>query len=228
MKPAFNKKADSKNAAPPRFLFQKFLWNFSFPLAFLSFLGVLGYAFFTEVTMTEPGDVAPFSATLTNETPTTAGFEALPIDQPNRTARELAEWLNTAIPEILSLSGAQYDQQIADVKKYFTEDGYAQFTGYVGEAGLYPALTAGDLRISAYVDSAPLLLNDGTVGGVYRWLYDVPVTMSYLPRTATEYTVQTNAQVRQVTVRLQLGRIDKPDEPEAVRIESWAVSARRT
>lgn len=211
-----------------KFFFQKFLWNFSFPIAFLLFLGVIGYAVYTDVSLPDPGTVAPFSNTLTTQSPSTEGFTALPLDQANRTPRELKDWLNTAVSDILTLSATEYDAQVAKSKTYFTEEGFKQFTGYLGEAGLYQALSAGDLKTTVYVDSPPLLLNDGAVGGVYRWLYDVPVTLTYIPRSTTAYTGQTDMQVRQVTVRLQLGRINKPDEPEAVRIESWVVSPRRS
>lgn len=210
-----------------KFAFQKFLWDFSFPIAILLFVGVLAYAFFTEVSQPEQGTVAPFSATLQAQTPTTSGFQALPLEQPNRTSRELQEWVSMAVSEVLTLDAVQYETQLSQGKGYFTDDGYTQFVSYLNDSTLFDILKNGDLKTSVFVETPPLLLNDGPVGGVYRWLYDVPVTISYIPRTITNYTKTTDAQVRRVNVRVQVGRIDDPAAPEAVRIESWVVTLRR-
>jgi hypothetical protein len=210
-----------------KFWFQKFLWHFSFPLAFLMFVGVLAYAVYTETRLTEAGDVAPFYQTLQTETPTATGFQALPIDQPNLTARELSEWVNTAISEILTFSAADFDSRLTQNKSFFTEAGYQQFSAYLQETDIRAVLTSQGLKTNVFIDAPPLLLNDGAVNGVYRWLYDVPVTLTYIPQGTQSYTAQTNSELRKVNVRIQIGRVTRADDPEAVGIESWVVIPRR-
>ena len=43
-----------------------------------------------------------------------------------------------------------------------------------------------NLRMQSYVE-APELINEGALEGRYRWLYEVPVTISFIPEEASDY-----------------------------------------
>jgi len=210
-------------------LLQKYLFRAFYLFAFMLFIGIFVYAFKVEMGMQSVQDEAPFSDTLRAE-----GKDTLPEnrsvtpDQPHRTPRELARWVSQAVSEVMTFDARNYDRQLTAAKDYFSDAGYAEFTTYLRQANLKSTLVQGDLRAGIIVDQEPLLLNSGAVGGIFRWLYEVPVTISYTKRGLRELTPDdTPVMTRQLTIRLQLGRHDEADNEDGVQIESWTVSARR-
>lgn len=173
-------------------------------------------------------DEAPFAQTLRANNDTLPEQRSITLDEPHRTARELSLWVSERVSEVLTFDATNYDRQIQIAKGYFSPAGYEEFKTYLAQSNLRATLQTGDQKVNVIVEQPPLLLNSGAVDGVFRWLYEVPVTISFTPRTLRELTPSTTSgQGRKLTVRLQLGRHDDAAVGEGVRIESWAVSARR-
>lgn len=197
-------------------------------LAFLLFLGIFVYAFRTEMAMQAVEDEAPFSETLRAAKDTLPQQRSITLDEPHRTARELSLWVSERVSEALTFDATNYDRQLQAAQSYFSPGGYEEFKTYLAQSNLRNTLQAGDQKVNVIVEQPPLLLNSGAVEGVFRWLYEVPVTISFTPRALKEFSPSaTGAEGRKLTVRLQLGRHDDAAVGEGVRIESWAVSARR-
>lgn len=193
------------------------------------FIGIFVYAFKTEMTMESVTDEAPFTDTLraVNED-TLPENRSVTLDEPHRTPRELSRWVSQNVSEVLTFNPAQFDAQLREDQQYFSDAGYGEFKTYIQQANLKTTLEQGDLKATVIVDQTPLLLNSGAVSGVFRWLYEVPVTISYTKRGITELTPDNSvAMSRKLTIRLQLGRDDSAQNADGVQIESWKVSARR-
>ncbi len=212
-----------------RFLIQKYLFRLFFALAFVLFIGIFVYAFKTEMAMEQVGAQAPFAAdTLIAKNDTLPELRSITRDEPHRTARELAVWVSQSVSEVLTFDAPGFAGQMRAAEKYFSVAGYQEFKAYIQQANLEATLKNGDQKVNVLVEQPPLLLNSGPAGGVYKWLYEVPVTISYTPRQLRELRPDNKmTQGRKLTVRLQLGRYDDAMTTEGVRIETWAVSARR-
>lgn len=206
--------------------FQKFLYNFIFPVAVLGVLGVFAYAFYVQENIEPPGNIAPFAEMAVQSSDDPLRKET-PVGQAHRTPREMQRWISETISDIMTFDKANYETHLRDVSKYFTAAGYAQFKKYLDEAQMKQVLDRQGLKASLFVELPPLLLNDGDVGGVYRWLYEVQATISYVPEDATEYKPGMEDMSRQIQIRLQVGRVSRDESPDEVKIESWAVSPRR-
>ncbi|MCB1529491.1 MAG: DotI/IcmL family type IV secretion protein [Rhodospirillales bacterium] len=207
-------------------LIQKTLFRAFFLGAFLFFLSVFFYAFYADMTRESPGKVAPFIEHLRSkkdiESPPPASLE-----KPHRTAREMERWVSQTISEVFTLDGNDYTQQVETIRKYFSAAGYKQYKTYLENADMEGVLQKNDLKVRVFVEQTPLLLNNGNVGGVYRWLYEVPATISYVPRTSSSYKPGEEGVNRKLNIRLQVRRYDNPDDPEGLQIESWTVLPRR-
>jgi hypothetical protein len=84
--------------------------------------------------------------------------------------------------------------------------------------GLTKVLESKKYYIRSFVQETPLLLNEGTVEGRYRWLYEVPVMISYMDRNMHGYKdVQPVSQT--ITLKIQVGRA--ADQSKDILIESW-------
>lgn len=75
------------------------------------------------------------------------------------------------------------------------------------------------------MEEQSLLLNSTEVEGVYRWLYQIPITLSFTPNGST----RTGRDItnRKVMVRLQIRRVPNDVSEEGMQIESWNVTTRR-
>lgn len=197
--------------------------------AFVLFIGIFVYAFDIELTRDRVGDEAPFADTLRAEgNDTLPENRSLGADQPHRTPRELAQWVSRSVSEVMTFDARGYEDELANAEKYFAPAGYAEYKAYLEQADMKNSLVQGQLKASVIVEQNPLLLNSGAVGGVFRWLYEVPVTISYVPQDATSLDPNAaKAATRKLTIRLQLGRHDAAENEDAVQIESWKVLARR-
>lgn len=213
-----------------KFWYEKFLMRFSFIFAFFAFLGVFVYAYYTEITVKLPGDIAPFSETL-SLSPTTqslAEVHSLPLHKPHRTNKELQGWINTVVSESLFFDSDNYKEVQDVLKKYYTTSGFKQYQDYVASAEILKSLRQNNYRISVFVEAQPLLLNGQEMKNIYRWLYQLPITISYLPRNSNSLLRNAKDMVnRKLTLTLQLRRARLPDDPDAIQIESWTVSGRR-
>ena len=213
-----------------KFWYEKFLMRFSFIFAFCAFLGVFVYAYYTEITVKLPGDIAPFSETL-SMSPTTeslAEVHSLPLHKPHRTNKELQGWINTVVSESLFFDYDNYKEVQEVLKKYYTASGYKQYQNYIATAEILKSLRQNNYRMSVFVEAQPLLLNGQEMKNIYRWLYQLPITISYLPRNSNNLLRSSQDMVnRKLTLTLQLRRARLPDNPDAIQIESWTVSGRR-
>lgn len=213
-----------------KFWYEKFLMRFSFAFAFLAFLGVFVYAYLTEITIKLPGKTAPFTETL-NDSRTNIILpeqRSLPLEKPHRTNKELQMWLNMVVSEALSFDKENFTSVTKNTRSYFTSSGFRQYLDYLKSAGIINSIKTNNYQMSVYVEEAPLLQNSVAIEGVYRWLYQMPVTLSFLTRGTSNLTYGNKEMVnRQLTLNVQVRRVKRADDPNAIEIESWAVTGRR-
>lgn len=146
-----------------------------------------------------------------------------PLDLPHRSAADLSEWLMQALAETLSFTSDNYDDHIKLMTNGFSPEGVSQFNTWVTSSGIFNALHSNGLQLNGFVSEDPFLLNEGTVGGRYRWLFEVPVIISFVPRGTTNLAKQEGINSRKLLITLQLGRYADSVLPDAVKVESWSV-----
>lgn len=213
-----------------QFWYEKFLFRFSFMVAFIAFLGVFVYAYITELMIKPPADnLAPFSEIVAEENGQALLSEtrSLPLEKPHLTDKELKVWASRAVSEALTMTKATYVITGRDVRPYFTAAGIKQYQNYLQSSGIAQSVQSNQFDVSVFVEQPPFLLNGSAIKGVYRWLYQVPITMSFLPAGQGGYNVGAQATNRKLDVTIQLRRIRLGDDPNAVQIESWSVKPRR-
>lgn len=211
------------------FWYEKFLFRFSFIFAFFAFIGVFVYAYFTEIKVDIPKNNAPFSETLVNDGTDTIipDQRSLPLEKAHRTNKELQNWISQVISESLSFDRENSNQIFKDIEKYYTVSGQNQYQEYLKSAGILNSIQTNNYRMSVFVEEQPLLLNGTQMKGIYRWLYQLPVTISFLPRNSRSFVGQKDIVNRKINLRVQIRRVKLPDNPNAVQIESWTVTGRR-
>lgn len=213
-----------------KFWYEKFLMQFSFVFAFIAFLGVFVYAYLTEITIQSPGEIAPFTETLIGAKTniTLPEQRSLPLEKPHRGNKELQNWLSMVISESLSFDKQDYPSVSKQIRPYYTNSGFRQYLSYLNSAGIIDSIKTNNYKMSVYVENPPLLQNSLAIEGVYRWLYQLPVTISFLPRGAGNLAYGNKNMVnRRLTLNVQIRRVKLPTDPNAIEIESWTVTGRR-
>ncbi|MCB1532920.1 MAG: DotI/IcmL family type IV secretion protein [Alphaproteobacteria bacterium] len=140
-------------------------------------------------------------------------------DQPHRLSRDIGKWLTTVLSETLTFDAQDYKTDLAETEQYFDQNGRAKYLAFLEQFKMTRVLESGNFYIRTFVQEEPLLLNEGDVGGYYRWLFEVPVLVSYMDRSLTDYA-KGSPTTQEMTLQIQLVRSAKAGE-SGVLIDQW-------
>lgn len=145
---------------------------------------------------------------------------ATPLEQPHRTKQQIGEWLMTAVPMALTFKNQSFEEQQEAISIYFNDAGLAQLKTFLKDSQIERVAKSGQFDIAAYSERPPLAINDSELNGYYRWLFDVPVVVSFLEKGIEEYKGK-EATNRNYTLSVQVRRTRDTDNPDGVVIEIW-------
>lgn len=147
------------------------------------------------------------------------------LAEPHRTRDEIGTWLLKAISEALNVTGEDYEKHIAFLKTGMDDYAIADFQKFMNDSNILATIRANGLKLQVYVEEKPVLLNSGALENRYRWLFEMPVTLSFLPRDMTTYKDMNSRDIMKeyVIVKTQVGRVVDKTSAEGVKIESWDV-----
>lgn len=144
------------------------------------------------------------------------------LNVPHRTDGEIADWLKDMVPEVMSFQNKDYTADFRAKEVYFDQQGLANFRDFLRTQNIEGVVQSGQYNITTVIKDFPLLINEGVVAGRYRWLYQVPVMVTYLDRRISDYKDGTPTnQYFELTV--QVGRAQDYDAKNEhhVFIETW-------
>jgi hypothetical protein len=150
-----------------------------------------------------------------------------PLDRSHRSVEDLSKWLLMAIPQCLSFTADSYPEQLETLATGFSDPALEQFKAWVNDTGIMSSLQNNGMQLNGFVTEQPFLLNEGVVNGRYRWLFEVPVMVSFVPRGTTSYSQEKGIRTQRLMITLQLGRIPNSIIEHGIDIESWSVQDNR-
>jgi hypothetical protein len=145
------------------------------------------------------------------------------LDQPHRSAADLSDWLMQAMSELLSFTADGYNDHLKAMSRGMSPEGLAQFNAWVTSSGILNALQANGLQLNGFVEEKPFLLNEGAIAGRYRWLFEIPVQVSFVPRGTTDLNKSQGVSTKKLIITLQVGRVAESELINHVIIETWSV-----
>jgi len=146
------------------------------------------------------------------------------LDLPHRSKDEIAEWLIKAVSETLNIEPETYATHRELLKTGLDMYALEDFDQFMQNSNILASLQSQNLKLHSYVEEKPVLLNAGPVEGRYRWLFEMPVTLSFLPAGTRDYRQLESTPLpnESIMVKVQVGRAGNVG-PEGVMIESWEV-----
>lgn len=144
---------------------------------------------------------------------------------PHRQASQIGDWLVRATSEIFTMDTQTYSQHMELLATGMSPAGLAEFQKFLIDSNVLAEMQNNDMVLKGFVDEAPLLLNEGALNGRYRWLFEMPVTLTFLKRTDPVYRKDTDvdSHTYHFIVQTQVGRINGVTTEDGVIIETWRV-----
>lgn len=149
------------------------------------------------------------------------------MDRPHRHEEQVAIWVMDTLAAALSVEAGRYAVHLRQLEQVMDRSALAAFDQFMRSTNILSRLEAGDYQLRGLVDEKPFLINQGVVGGHYRWLYEVPVTLSFMPRDVHRRTYEdkkTDPASYKLTITTQVGRAESFSEGMA--LESWSAKAK--
>jgi len=151
---------------------------------------------------------------------------AIPLNQPHRGQDDISRWVVTAVSEALTFSEKEYRPKIEEAaEQFFIPAAARQYQSFLRDNKILGVLEGRRYRVQSFTQGRPALLNEGALQGQYRWLYEVPVMVSYMDRLNFDY--RENSPINQkYTLMVQVGRQKGGGfDGEGIAIESWALKS---
>ncbi len=145
-----------------------------------------------------------------------------PLDDPHRGQEQVGEWLAQSVAQMLNFAGNTYDDHVRAIGPYTDERARTDFHGFVIGSNILDTLNSNSYQLRSSVQGAALLLNKGTVDGRFRWLFEVPVLITFLPADAKSYK-DTEQLSQHLLVTVQAGRTAYGTNQDELMVESFAV-----
>lgn len=162
--------------------------------------------------------------------------DAIGIEQPKKSAivplqhahtneAAIGKWLIEAVSESMShqIGGADvYEKN----KGYFAPSGLAQFKQFMKDNNIQKVIDSKRFNIRSFVKESPLLLNSGSAENRFRWLYEVPLMVSYMD--AEKFNYKEDEPVNQhIALTVQVGRVEQAGNPLGILIETWSGTSQK-
>lgn len=148
---------------------------------------------------------------------------SVPLSQPHLVVSEIAEWVMGVSAEAMNFETNDFTAELAGHVGPFNQAGTAQYQVFIRDMNILKIIESERYSVRSHVENTPLLLNEGLIKGRYRWLFSVPVIMTYMDRNVNGYKGKEVPITQRAMVNVQIGRIDASDDkPDGLQIEQWS------
>jgi intracellular multiplication protein IcmL len=110
-------------------------------------------------------------------------IQDIPVQQPNMSTPEVAEWAVEAVEAAYSYDFVNYHYQLQAAQKYFTDYGWREYMKGLDQSNNLVALKERRQIVLAKVVSPPKLLGEGPMANQaknYAWQFEMPVLVTYM------------------------------------------------
>ncbi len=137
----------------------------------------------------------------------------IPLGQPNLNDAAIVSWSARAASEIMTFGFHDYQRRLQESSTYFTRRGWQSFTEALDRARIIEAVEENQQIVTAAPQQAPVIIQQGLVNGIYRWIVELPLIVTYQAGAAQ--------QSNNVKVRMIIVRVSTLDNPSGIGIQQW-------
>lgn len=104
---------------------------------------------------------------------------AAPLNIPYVSQDFILNWASKAVAKSFTLNSRDYREQLTEIKEYFTDAGYEEFTRSLQDSKQLEFILSKALVVGAVPMSVPVIENEAILQGSYAWRVSVPVRVTY-------------------------------------------------
>lgn len=147
-------------------------------------------------------------------TPSGARLVLTASEEPNLLSSTIIKWSKKAAVAAYTYDFVNYNKQLANVRPYFTEAGWADYQKSI--ISLIQTIRQGQLFVNSIVVSPPVIANQGDLPGHgYTWRLQIPFLVTY--ETSETSTKQS------FTVFLTIVRVPTKINPAGIGIDQFVM-----
>lgn len=135
------------------------------------------------------------------------------LNEPNMNDAAIVSWAARAASDVMTFGFHDYQRRLQEASTYFTRRGWQSFTEALDRSRVIEGIQQGQRVVTAAPKSAPVISQQGLVDGVYRWVVELPLIVTYQSGTAQQSDT--------INVQLVLVRVSTLDSPSGVGIQQW-------
>lgn len=137
----------------------------------------------------------------------------IPLDQSNMTDAAIISWASRAASDVMTFGFHDHQKRLQETSVYFTRRGWQSFTEALDKARIIESVEANQQVVTAAPQRAPVIVQQGLVAGIYRWIVEVPLVVTYQSGTAQQSS--------NLTINMVIVRVSTLDNPAGVGIQQW-------
>lgn len=142
------------------------------------------------------------------------------LSKAHRTDAQMSEWAMAVVTNLLSFDYREAQAHINKYQSLFTRPALAEYVQQMNRSEIVRAMKQSGLVSVAMFEEMPLVQNKGVSGGIYRWVFDFPVTVTFrytgkrARKNASEHTIIMQVKMRAARVPSEIGL-------DGALVESW-------
>jgi intracellular multiplication protein IcmL len=140
-------------------------------------------------------------------------MQLVPLNLPNMGTSALMSWAAQSATEVMTFGFHDYQRRMQQSSRHFTRHGWENFTNALQKSRIIESIESNHQVVTAQPGGAPILVQEGVFNGKYRWVVDLPLTVTYLAGAANR--------TDNLMIRLVIDRVPSLENPNGVGIEQW-------
>lgn len=138
------------------------------------------------------------------------------LSEPVVTPAELLQWTTVAATSVNTYNFVNWRKELQDASNYFTPTGWREFQDELKKSNNLETVVTKKLSVSAVATGAPVILDRGLIGGVYKWKVQIPLLIAY-------ESASTNIS-QPVVATMLVTRVSTLDTPKGIAIDAFYMS----
>lgn len=137
----------------------------------------------------------------------------VPLNEPNMNDAALISWAARASSDVMTFGFHDYQRRLQESSSYFTRRGWQSFTEALDRSRVMEGVEKAQQVVTSAPKSAPVIVQQGLIDGIYRWVVELPLIVTYQSGTSQQSDT--------INVQLVIVRVSTLDSASGVGIQQW-------
>lgn len=140
------------------------------------------------------------------------------LDQPNLTRAAVLSWTAQSSSEVMTFGFHDYRRRLQESSRLFTQRGWQSFNEALTQSRLLEQVEQYQQVVTATATGAPVVVQEAVINGVYRWVVQMPLLVTYQSGSKRSDS--------NLMVTLVIVRVPTLETPNGIAIEQWIATSR--